>query len=578
MPWNFVLAGSVPPGSVPPGSGQVDLGPVESITEVEADTPAGDPEATSSRDEVGMMARGGSLNLIGSLCTQTSLVVITFLLARVLGRAQVGIYAEAYAFFILCGLLAMSGLSGGVTRYVVVHRVAGDTASLRGTIRLALGATTAVSISMGTALFVAAPTLAHVVFHQQALAGPLRYVAAAIPMSTFAQTSLSATQGYRTMKPYALIKLIGEPFVRVGLTGALMAAGLGLRSAMLALVVSNAASAVVGGVVLWRMVGRHHHERPRYRVRQLFGFSMVNWAATLGSAGLLYADTLMLGAMRTSNEVGTYNVATRLVTTASFVMLPINMAFAPQIADLFQRRNIASLRVTYHAATSWIVRISMPAFVALICFPGDLLRLFGRSFAVAAAVTMILAAGKLVDASTGPSGLMMQMIGRPGFQMVNNIGVLALNVGLNLWWIPRWGIIGSALAWAVSLAVVNVARLLQVRWALGIIAFDLSALKGIAAGAGAVAAGEAIRALHLPAELVFGLVGTTGVYLVLLVALRLSLTDRDAWAALRAVGRGRRAPSRPVSPVPEESVLPANGLGGGVGVQADSELVTEPPY
>lgn len=477
------------------------------------------------------MARGGTLNLIGAICTQGGAFVVTLLLALTLGRKPVGLYAEAYAFFSLCGIIALTGMSAGVTRYVAVHRVDRDMASVRGTIRLALGITTSISVPIAVVLFAIAPTLTHAVFHQTALTGPLRYVAVSLPLFTFSETSLSATQGYRTMKPYALIILIGEPVIQVVLTACLLEAGMGLRGAMVGFFASYAMAALLGGAVLRRMVGRQT-EKPRYNVRELFSFSTVNWIATLSSVGLIYADTLLLGAMRTSGEVGTYNVATRLVTAASFVMLPINMAFAPRIADLYKRGATANLEVTYHTVTSWIIRLSLPAFVVLVCFSRDILRLFGHSFTTAAEVTVIFAIGKLVDAGTGPCGLMLNMIGRPKFQMFNNIGALLLNVVLNLWWIPRFGIVGSAAAWTVALLVVNASRVLQVWALLGMLPLDSSAFKGLLAGAAALLSGLAIDILHPPAELIVGVACVVFVYMGLILVQRLSSQDREVLSAL----------------------------------------------
>ena len=49
-----------------------------------------------------------------------------------------------------------------------------------------------------------------------------------------------------------------------------------------------------------------------------------------------------------------------------------------------------------------VVRLSLPAFAALLAFPDELLRLFGGAFVAGAAVTVILACGQLVNAATGP--------------------------------------------------------------------------------------------------------------------------------------------------------------------------------
>src|SRR3954454_20514327 len=111
-----------------------------------------DTRAESDREVLGI-ARGGALNIGGQLCSQISFFVITLLLARTLGRSDVGVYAQGFAFLVLLGLLSLSGFRAGLTRYVAVHIADGDRGALRGTVRLGLGISTLASLVLGALLF-----------------------------------------------------------------------------------------------------------------------------------------------------------------------------------------------------------------------------------------------------------------------------------------------------------------------------------------------------------------------------------------------------------------------------------------
>jgi O-antigen/teichoic acid export membrane protein len=301
---------------------------------------------------------------------------------------------------------------------------------------------------------------------------------------------------------------------------------------MVALLTGLVTAAGLAAVALRRLLGRPR-ERPTYNPRQLLSFSTVSWLSTLAATGLLWVDTLLLGIFLSSDDVGLYNVATRLVTMATFIMPAVNSAFAPRIADLHHRGRTDALRRVYAVAASWNVRLTVPIFAVLLAFPGDLLSLFGKGFATAAAVTVILAIGKFIVVATGPCGLMLDMSGRPASNMANNIAALVSNVLLNLWWIPRYGIVGSAAAWALSLALVNLARIVEVWRLMGMLPFDKASLKGMAAGAGATIAGLVVnRWLGFPLDLVVGVpvVGLT--YLGLVLALGVSAEDRLVFGTL----------------------------------------------
>jgi O-antigen/teichoic acid export membrane protein len=482
-------------------------------------------DTAETTDELRGMARGGGLNLAGAVCQQLVLLGITLVIAHRLGRTDVGLYAQAIAFLMVLQTLSLSGLFAGLRRFVAVHAAERDMRALRGTTRLGLGLSAVASSLLGLGLYVSAPWLAHGVFHDPQLATPLRFVAVALPFATFTQAALAATQGFRTMKPSVVIGSVFEPSMRIVLT-CLLLPSMGLTGAMVGLLTSNAVAACLAAAALRRQIGTHR-ERPTYALRELLGFSMVNWLSTLAATGLLWADTLLLGVFLTSAEVGLYSVATRLVTLATFMMPAINNAFAPRIADLHHRNRLESLRRTYQVATGWNVRLTVPIFAMLVVFPDDLLTLFGRAFTTAAAVTVILAIGKFTVVVTGPCGLMLDMSGRPVWSMADNIAGFVTNILLNLWWIPRYGIVGSAAAWAVSLLLVNLARVVQVWRIMGMSPFDAGVVKGAAAGAGALLTGLVVdQWLDPPHGFVVGVVALALAYVGLVLLLGITPEDR----------------------------------------------------
>lgn len=483
------------------------------------------PHRADAATQILGMARGAGLNLVGTVCSQLAFLGVTVVLARHLGGVDVGRYAQCLAFLTVLGVLSLSGLVIGLKRFVAVHLAERDLGALRGTVRLGVTLVTGGAAALGAALFVVAPWLGTVAFHDPQLATPLRFVAVTLPAATFTDAALAATQGFRTMKPFALISLVFEPVLRLAFTVLLVLLGMGLNGVMMALVASNLIAACLAATALRRLIGAPVAPAT-YNARRLFSFSIVSWMAALAGSGLLWADTILLGLLRSSAEVGVYNVATRLVLLATMVMPPINAAFAPRIADLYHRGQLESLHRTYEVATSWIVRLSLPGFVILVAFPGDLLALFGKGFRVGAAVTIILAIGKLTDAVTGPCGLMLNMSGRPMWSMINQISVLVLNVLLNLWLIPRYGIVGSAIAWAVSLELVNAARVVQVWGTMGMLPFNIGELKAILAAASAFIVGAFIgHRLAPPLRLVVGAAAVVDVYLSLVILLGITAED-----------------------------------------------------
>jgi len=499
---------------------------------------AAPPESTSDYGDrqVRGMARGGGLNLLGALCSQGALFLVMLLLARDLGTAEVGRYAQCYALLALLGLLSLSGFRAGLTRFVAVHLADDDPASIRGTVRLGLSISAAAAALIGAALAAAAPLVAEVL-NDPGLTDGLRLVALALPAAVVCEAALAATRGWRTQRPFTLVGQLYEPGARLVFTALALLAGLGVTGALWAVVVAAWTAAVLALGALLRLMRTVAPAPPAYRPRQLFGFSTVSWASSLASTGLIWIDTLLLGAFG-SEDIGVYTVATRLVTVAIFVLAPINAAFGPYIAYLYHRELLPEVRRVYRAATGWVVRLSLPAFVALLVFPAALLPLFGPGFADGATVTVVLAVGQLVNAATGPCGTLLNMSGRVSLNMLDNIGALVLNIGLNVWLIPAYGIVGAAVAWSASLVVVNLVRVAQVWWLVRAVPVTAGLLKGVAAGGLALAAALAVRWLAPGGMvgLVAGLAAIAVVYVGAVLALGLSKEDT---MVLRALARRR---------------------------------------
>jgi O-antigen/teichoic acid export membrane protein len=227
---------------------------------------------------------------------------------------------------------------------------------------------------------------------------------------------------------------------------------------------------------------------------------------------------------------------------ATIVLLPIATSFAPQIADLYRRGNLERLARLYAVVTSWTLRLSLPGFVVLVLFPRPLLHIFGRGYAGAATVTIVLAVGQMFDVATGPTGYMLVMSGRPYLTMANNLFALVLNIGLNLLLIPHFGIRGAAVAWALSIALINVAKVAQVWFTMRMHAFDVGFAKGCLAGAVAFLPGLLVRStMRGFTGMAVGAVAIATVYVLVLLALGLREEDRVVLRRLAQRARLARA-------------------------------------
>ena len=503
-----------------------------------------DSGAGSDR-EVRRLAAGGGLNIAAGLVNQGCLFGVTILLARQLGSSDVGTYAQAFAIRQLLVLMALGGMRSAMTRYVAIHRADDDPAALRGTIRFGLAFTVGTSVVFGVALFAASHWLAFEAFNDPAMESALRWVAVGLPSACFVVATLSATQGFRTQRPFAFVGNMLEPILRLVLTVGVLAAGFGLNGALIVLQVASVVTAVAAFVWLRKLLARHPRVTPRYEVRVVMRYASVSWLSSVAQQGLVWSDIIILGLFLAPSEVGVYQVATRIVLIGGIASQALNASLAPRAADLFRRGQLETLSRLYVASSEWLVRLSLPLLAFLFVCTEPILRLFGPEFVVGVAVTRILIIGTLLDAATTQGGIVLNMSGRNAMNMFDTVGALVINLGLNLLLIPSLGIRGASLAWAVSLLVIGVLRAVQVHHFV-VPAYPLSwrVLKSVGAAALAVVVGWPLLQV-LPSTWGFLVVGVVmgATYLACLWGLGMEDDDRLVLESLVARVRPARGPA-----------------------------------
>ncbi len=486
---------------------------------------AADPSAPDKGRGSGLV-RGAGINVVGRLCSQAMTFAIAVALSWLLGEQGIGRYAQAFAVLTLLDFLALTPFGSGLMRMLAVHNVEGDLRAARGTIRAGVGITLAVAALLAAAEYAGAPWLAQTVLKDHDLLVPLRLAGVAlVPLAT-ADSLLFATMGYQRMRGYGLVKLVSEPLARLFLVIGLVAAGFGVVGAVLGLVGSCTLQLALSVRALRRLAGRWYVGPAVYHLRDLCACSVPTGLSALTAMGLSWADSLIIGAYRTSGEVGVYQIATRIVMVATFVIPAVGMAFAPRITAMAHRGERQELARAYTTVTTWTLRLCVPGFVALVVFPGDLLRVFGPGYVYAAGVTLVLVLGSVVDAMTGPGAQMLLMAGKPAWAALNNVIGLVLNIALNLALVPTFGVMAAAWSWTASLVVTNLIRLAQVRWLMKMWPFRTRQVTILLAGTGSGVAG--LLCVHWtawPWDLPLGLVVVALAYLGL-SALTLDRDDR----------------------------------------------------
>ena len=487
------------------------------------------PAAQEPAPELRRLARGGTLNLVGFVLSGVFAFLLAIVVTRLVGARGAGIFFAAVAVFTILSNVTELGADTGIVRYVARLREQGRQRELPTLMRIALVPAAILATIAGVATVVWAAPIADVFSRSDPaeVASYLRIFGWIIPLTTISTIALAGTRGFGSMRAFVGIDSVAVPILKpmlilIAAVGGLTATGLALGWA-----IPEALACVVSLFVLWRMVRRVKPGDGSAPAEEgslasaFWRFSAPRGVAAAFQITIIWFDLLLLSHFRDAADVGIYGAASRAITFGTFALQAIRLAIAPQISRLLARGDRTGAQTVYQTATWWLVVVSWPVFLVFAVFGPLLLGVFGNGFGRGATALAILSVAMLVNLGTGNVTVVLLMGGKSSWNLVNTAIALALNVGLNLVLIPRYGIAGAAIAWAVSIIVDNVLALIEVWLFLGMRPFGRGYLP--AAGTALVCVGG----VGLVARAIFG---ADAIGFVVFVAVALPLY---AWAVWR---------------------------------------------
>ncbi|TAN52522.1 MAG: flippase [Methylococcaceae bacterium] len=402
------------------------------------------------------IAKGGALAFLIQGSGALLQLLTDVLAARLLGAAPFGLYALVAAWIYVLSLLGTLGLNFLLLRFVPTYLAQQDWGCLHGLLRrctrwaclaiLAITATGAVLLTLFR------PALG------ETAAAAFGIALMIIPLQIFSSLRQAILRGFnkigRALSPEYLLR----PSLFILLLMAAHLQGWRLDALMALLLYLGAAFFAFAVGAFWQY--RHtpvstRHSTPIYHD----GYWLKTAMPLLLIIGLNLIssriDVIMLGFLADAGQVGIYSAASRIADVVVFGLVAANAVVAPMIARLHATRQHAELQKIVLLAGKGIALFTTPVAMIIILFGHEILNLFGNDFSAGYTVLVILMSGQIVNALAGPVGHLMTMTGHQ-VKAAKMVGVSALlNLALNGALIPHFGVIGAALATAVSTATWN---------------------------------------------------------------------------------------------------------------------------
>jgi O-antigen/teichoic acid export membrane protein len=497
-------------------------------------------EATVSQTEKDMLytVKGGSILMFGQLVTYVSRFAIVFVLARLLGAEDYGLYNLAITAATIASAIAVFGLDTTVTRYIAIMNGRQDRAGIWGTIQVSVGFSLLLSILFAAGLFTVADPISTAIFHEPRLAPLLKVASLMVPFLTLSDVLAGATRGFKNMADTVIAQNIIQPLFRLVLIIIFAVGGLSLP---LTILIFGAAD-LSASIVLVYFLNRHFNLRQslaqgKRHTREILAFSFPLWLSDLLTTFRGNIQTLLIGSLDTIRGVGIFSIANQINLMGNIFHTSLSQTAKPLIAELNDQGNHKRIEHIYQTTTRWVVTLNMPMFLIIILFPGAIMSIFGKSFASGVPALAIMGLVNFVNVATGMCGAVLDMTGHTRMKLVNTVIRVSVGILANFILIPRWGITGAAVAALIHEIFSDVLPMVELWFLYRILPYSWPFLKPLAAGLAAAGVALFIR-FRLPVSndiisILLQMLVVVGVYMLVIQLLGLSIEERQMVNRLR---------------------------------------------
>ena len=411
------------------------------------------------------IAKGTGIVFTGTIIGLIIGFVGRIILVRYITQTEYGIYCLALVMISIFATISTLGLGEGSTRYIAYFRGKNEDGKVRGVISSSIKIAFIASISLAVISFFVSHFISISIFHTPALSTPIKIFSIAIPFTVLINVFIAIFRGFDRVDAQVYFNNILRPVLYLLFLIAVVLFGLSFLGVVYAYVLSIATTCVVFVIYLMKKYPlsiRSGSSVTNPMTQELLFFSVPLLAVSMLMMVMSWTDTLMLGYFKTPEIVGVYNAALPLAGLLSMTLSSMNFIYVPIISQLYSKNLIGELKRSYIILTKWIFLVTVPIFFVLFLFPDVVLSLlFGSRYIGASVALQVLAFGFFLNICLGFTYTTLLVLGKSNFLMWTFVISAIINIILNMALIPQIGIIGAAIASALSLIVAKILNLIK---------------------------------------------------------------------------------------------------------------------
>lgn len=194
-----------------------------------------------------------------------------------------------------------------------------------------------------------------------------------------------------------------------------------------------------------------------FSLKSVTSFALFSVLGSIGGVLTNQVDVLMVTNLLGKYDAGLYGWSLFFITVIAIPYSIIGSVSTPIISQHWKENRFEELNKVYGQSSSTLLVISLGLFVCIYAGIDELVALMpkGDEYRLARILVFLLCIAKIIDMATGLNNQIIAMSDSYRYLLFFLLIAVISNIGLNLFFIPKYGIEGSAIATIISIFLYN---------------------------------------------------------------------------------------------------------------------------
>ena len=411
-------------------------------------------------EELTDITKKSGIVLIGRILSTIFGFFFSLLAARFMGPAVYGKIMYVLVVLTMLSVITRLGLTQGLVQFVSKLTDDKDFTKRNSLITFVFLIVFAFAIIISILLYLNSNFIAVTLFNSQELASVFKIMSPILIIFSLIELTPGVFRGLKIVKYQVIGRDLIQSLFRLIIVLIMGYLGYELGGLITAYYISMTVSLAylvykVYKLKLFEKIKRKYISE--YKEILMFSFPLLISGILHFSIGKI--DIFMIGYFLESDQVGIYTIALKIGTLTNFLLFSFNSIFAPTITSLYYDNQINKLKKLYQVITKWMLGINLSIFFLFLILSKEIMNVFGSGFVIGWLALILIMAGQVINAGVGSAGLINIMTGFPHSELYVSLVVFTVNIVLNYFLIPIYGIEGAAFASLISIGITNLLRL-----------------------------------------------------------------------------------------------------------------------